>query len=136
MRAHRVIPATLVAFALVLGACGGGTSTQVVETVTPQAAADKLAGEPAPILLDIRTAPEVAEVRIDGATTIDFYAPDFRDQLAALDRDASYVVYCRSGNRSSQAMDIFRELGFADVADVDGGIVAWLNAGLPVVTGN
>ena len=45
-----------------------------------------------------------------------------------------YLLYCRSGNRSGQALAIMEELGFLDVADIDGGIVAWDDAGLPVVT--
>ena len=78
---------------------------------------------------------EFVEARIDGATMIDFYRADFRDALAELDPDASYVLYCRSGNRSGQALEIMRELGFSDVQDVNGGIVSWVDAGLPVVDG-
>jgi rhodanese-related sulfurtransferase len=42
------------------------------------------------------------------------------------------VVYCRSGNRSGQATALMADQGFAAVNDVDGGIVAWEAAGLPV----
>jgi rhodanese-related sulfurtransferase len=64
---------------------------------------------------------------------IDFYSPDFADQLAELDPEASYLLYCRSGNRSGRTTEIMADLGFTDVADVDGGILAWTAAGLPVV---
>ena len=133
LKPSRTIVAALLALALLLAACGG-SSTQVVETVSPEAAAEKLAEDPAPILLDIRTPEEVAEVRIPGAVNIDFYETTFADQIAQLDRDASYVVYCRSGNRSGQAMELFEELEFVDVANVDGGIVSWYEAGLPVTS--
>ncbi len=127
---HRPIAAALLlAVTLVAGACGGSSTAQL-DTVGPVAAAEAIA-EPGAILLDIRTPQEVAEGQIAGAVNIDFYERDFRDRLAALDRDASYVVYCRSGNRSGQAMGLFEELGFTDVTEVDGGIVAWLQAGLP-----
>jgi rhodanese-related sulfurtransferase len=129
----RFAVAVLLTLALLLAACGGST-TQVIETVSPEAAAEKLAEDPAPILLDIRTPEEVAEVRIPGAVNIDFYEPTFADQIAQLDRDASYVVYCRSGNRSGQAMDLFEDLEFAEVVDVDGGIVSWYEAGFPVTS--
>ncbi len=129
-RPARSAAAALLTVTLLIGACGGSSTAQL-DTVGPAAAADAMA-EPGTVLLDIRTPQEVAEGRISGAVNIDFYEADFRDRIAALDRDASYVVYCRSGNRSSQAMGLFEELGFSDVTEVDGGILAWLQAGLPV----
>lgn len=85
------------------------------------------------IVLDVRTAEEFAEGHLPGAIMVDFYADDFSDQLAELDPDAPYLLYCRSGNRSGQTQAIMRELGFTDVADVDGGVIAWAEAGLPLV---
>ena len=87
------------------------------------------------VVLDVRTPEEYAEGHLDGAVLVDFYAPDFAEQLAALDTDVPYLVYCRSGNRSGQAIDVMEQLGFTSVVDVDGGIVAWSDAGLPVTTG-
>ena len=60
-----------------------------------------------------------------------------RDPLRrpALDRDTPYLLYCRSGTRSGQAAAIMADLGFNDVADVDGGVIAWAEAGLPLVAG-
>ena len=129
-RPARLFAAALLALTLVVGACGSSPTAQL-ETAAPPAAAEVIA-EPETILLDIRTPQEVAEGQIAGAVNIDFYEADFRDRLAELDRDATYVVYCRSGNRSGQAMGLFEELGFTDVTEVDGGIVAWLQAGLPL----
>lgn len=114
-------------------ACGGGTSdTGVLDTVPALEASEVLDQNPNAVLLDIRTPAEFAEGRIAGAVNIDFYASDFRDRLSALDRDVTYVVYCRSGNRSDSAMDIFADLGFTSVYEVDGGILSWVNSGLPL----
>ncbi len=85
------------------------------------------------IILDVRTPDEFGEGHLEGAIMIDFYDDDFAEQLAALDPDASYLIYCRSGNRSGQTVPMLVALGFTDVADVDGGIVAWTDAGLPTV---
>jgi rhodanese-related sulfurtransferase len=63
---------------------------------------------------------------------IDFYAADFGDEIAKLDRDGQYVIYCRSGNRSGQTAVLMQSLGFTNVADVNGGILAWQGAGLDV----
>lgn len=87
------------------------------------------------VVLDVRTPEEFAEGHLEGAVLVDFYATDFAEQLAALDTDVPYLVYCRSGNRSGQALGVMEQLGFTSAVDVDGGIVAWTGAGLPVTTG-
>lgn len=84
------------------------------------------------IVLDVRTPEEFAEGHLEDAVMIDFYDPDFADQLADLDPDRPYLLYCRSGNRSGQTTAIMDQLGFTNVADIDGGIVAWGEAGLPL----
>lgn len=127
----RVLLALVVVGTLALTACSSTTAASV-ETVPAQDAYSVLANNPNAVVLDIRTPEEFAGPRIAGAVNIDFYAADFADQIAALDRDVTYVVYCRSGNRSGQAQGVFEQLGFADVTDVGGGIVAWHEAGLPL----
>ena len=87
------------------------------------------------VVLDVRTPEEFDEAHIEGAVLVDFYDPDFVQQLGELDPDVPYLLYCRSGNRSGQTTAIMEQLGFVDVADVDGGIVAWGDAGLPLTTG-
>lgn len=43
------------------------------------------------------------------------------------------ILYCAAGSRSALAADVLQELGYVDVAHLDGGIAAWKAAGLPVV---
>ena len=86
------------------------------------------------VILDVRTAEEFADGHLEGAIMIDFYRDDFADQIAALDPNVPYLLYCRSGNRSGQTTAIMEDLGFSDVADINGGIAAWTQAGLPTVT--
>ncbi|MDH3606568.1 MAG: rhodanese-like domain-containing protein [Acidimicrobiia bacterium] len=122
----------LLLLALTLAACGG-TDTAQIELVSPAEAATVLEERAADVvLLDVRTLEEFNEVRVPGSVNVDFYAADFAFQLDTLPKDVPYVVYCRSGNRSSQTMDIMRDLGFAEVWDVDGGILSWSEAGLPL----
>lgn len=85
------------------------------------------------VILDVRTPDEFAEGHVEGATMLDFYQPDFAERLAELDPDQPYLLYCRSGNRSEQAAALMEQLGFRDVAEVDGGILAWTSGGHPVV---
>lgn len=154
-----VVLATALSASLALAACGGSddaggptTESRAVETGNPvedapltdgsgiqvvsaTEAAATIDGAPGDlVILDVRTPEEFDEAHIDGATMLDFYRPDFAEQLATLDPEVPYVLYCRSGNRSSQARTIMAELGFTTVDDIDGGILAWQGAGLPVVT--
>ena len=117
--------------ASVLAGCSS-TAEAVVETVPPADAEAVLVENGDAVLLDIRTPEEYSEARIDGSENIDFYEPDFADRLAELDPDGTYVVYCRSGNRSGQALEIFRDLGFNEVYEIDGGIINWYDSGYPV----
>ena len=85
------------------------------------------------IVIDVRTPEEYAGGYIDAAINIDYYAPDFSAQLEALDKDKTYLIYCRTGRRSADARDIMAELGFREVYNMSGGIVEWEEQGLPVV---
>lgn len=87
-----------------------------------------------PVLIDIRRPEEYAAGHLAAVNMqLDYYAPDFKDQLAKLDKNATYLIYCRSGHRSGLALAIMQELGFTDIHDIAGGINAWTAAGLPVV---
>jgi phage shock protein E len=113
---------------------GVAEPTSEITTVSPDAAASIIDDAPDDlVILDVRTAEEFAEGHIEGAIQLDFYRPDFADQLAELDPAVPYVVYCRSGNRSGQTLPIMESLGFSSATDVEGGILAWQASGLPVV---
>jgi len=124
------------AMALALAACGGwaGTATGVIETVSPAEAAGIVGeGRPDLVVLDVRTAEEFAAWHLADAVNLDYYAAGFADELAALDRDLPYLLYCRTGNRSAQVREMMRGLGFTEVHDLGDGIVAWVEAGGAVV---
>ena len=106
--------------ALALAACGGDDTSGTVPEVanTSQAAAVESAKAAGAAVIDVRTPEEYAEARVEGATNIDVQASDFDDRIAELDRDTTYVVYCRSGNRSAAAAERMRDAG---LTVVDGG---------------
>jgi rhodanese-related sulfurtransferase len=118
---------------LVFAAGCMGQDTRLLE---PEAAAELMRenrGNPDFVILDVRTPEEFRQGYIENAVLIDYYAPDFRDRFARLDRDATIFMYCRSGNRSSHVLALADKLGFRQVFDLRGGIVAWKKAGLPLV---
>ena len=130
----------LLVLGLFLASCGTATQTDVSTTtetgVITVSAADAYAITAAPpadlVVLDVRTPEEFSEGHLDGAINIDFYEPDFGTNLASLDKDVPYVLYCRSGNRSGTTAQEMRSLGFTEVYEVDGGILSWLDNGLPL----
>ncbi|MGD2042281.1 MAG: rhodanese-like domain-containing protein [Acidimicrobiia bacterium] len=124
----------LVALTLTLGACAG-TQTMEPTLVDAAEAQELVASDPDVVVLDIRTPEEVAAGAIDGAQVLDFYSATFQAEIGELDRDTTYLVYCRSGNRSAQATQLMENLGFEDVYELEGGILAWANAGLALTGG-
>ena len=95
--------------------CSSGTTEGVgVRTVSAAEAVKVLDSR---VVIDVRGPDEVAEGAIVGATVLDFNAGEFQAKIGDYDRNAAYLVYCRSGNRSGQAVAIMKELGFTDVID-------------------
>jgi rhodanese-related sulfurtransferase/thiol-disulfide isomerase/thioredoxin len=92
------------------------------------------AGNPDYVALDVRTPAEYAAGHLPGAVNIDLTARAFANRLAQLDRSKNYFVYCETGNRSATATQIMHQAGFKHVYDIEGGITAWDQNGLPVTT--
>jgi len=84
------------------------------------------------VILDIRTPAEVGTGKIAEAINVDYYASDFQAKLRGLNKNKTYFVYCRSGNRSTQAVELMRQMGFPQVFGLQGGIDAWVGDGLAV----
>lgn len=94
---------------------------------------EKYQGDDTFVILDVRRPDEYAGGAIGGAVNLDYSDPDFPEQAGLLDRERTYLVYCRSGGRSGSASRILETLGFVRVYDLEGGIEAWQAAGYPVV---
>ena len=120
---------TLIVLVVGLGACADTATVADPVLVDASEAAALIAETPDLAVLDVRTAAEVAEGVIGDAIHIDWNSPDFADRVAGLDRDVPYLVYCRSGNRSQGAVATMADLGFTQIYELDGGILAWLDAG-------
>lgn len=81
-------------------------------------------------LLDVRTDAEVARGKIPQGISLPLHLLPLR--LNEMDKNATTVFYCQLGGRSGQAAAFAAANGFADVYNLQGGIIAWANAGLPV----
>ena len=87
------------------------------------------------VVIDVRTPQEYAEGHLQGAMNIDVQSDSFERQVSELETGGRYVVYCRSGNRSAQAVELMTKLGFQQVVDAGGLQDAARATGLPVVSG-
>jgi len=76
-------------------------------------------------IIDVRTPEETIEGVIDGAITIDVKADDFENKIKALDKNEDYIIYCRSGKRSTRAYEIMKQNGFTNVLNMEGGYLAY-----------
>jgi phage shock protein E len=83
-------------------------------------------------VLDVRTAEEFALNYVKGALNIDVKAADFAAKIAKLDKDGTYLVYCKGGVRSARAMNLMKETGFKQVFNLAGGLKNWQAEKLPL----
>jgi rhodanese-related sulfurtransferase len=93
---------------------------------------EERAGKSDFVILDVRTPGEFAEGHIGGAVNLDVQSSAFEKKLRALDRNKSYLVYCRTGNRSRQAILAMEALGFRSIFHMNQGIVKWKQQQLPL----
>ena len=133
--------ALVIGVVLASGCTGSQTITQdtparIIEDITPQAAFTLIQenqDKPDVVILDVRTPIEFGAGYIENAILIDYYSKTFRDELDNLDKNKTYLIYCRSGGRSGRALDMMAELRFKEVHNILGGILAWNAEELPTV---
>jgi rhodanese-related sulfurtransferase len=132
-----LLPAVLAGLAACAPAAPGPFAVPArpfVTNVTPAQAADIIrqnSPNPAFIILDVRTPAEFSAGHLEKAILIDVSSPGFESLVGKLSRDAVYLVYCRTGNRSLTALEIMDRLGFKYIYHLEAGISAWVAAGYP-----
>ncbi len=72
------------------------------------------------MILDVRTPEEFVKEHLQNAVNIDIHDEDFPEKIGKLDRTKTYLVHCRSGNRSRAAVELMVEMGFAKGYNVRG----------------
>lgn len=123
--------AAIAAGVLVLSGCsasGGATSNMDAQEFSAKTQ------EAGVVTLDVRTPDEFNQGHIAGAINIDVEASTFENEVSKLDKSKSYAVYCQSGRRSGIATGQMEKLGFANLSNLQNGILDWMAQGMPVVT--
>ncbi len=125
---YALSPAALiiVGAALALTGCSSSSTDNPTQRGTASPSPAATAGLPtqqqstadsAAMIIDVRTPQEFAAGHLSGAVNLDVNDPSFDARMAQLDRTGTYFVYCRSGNRSAQAVNRMRDAGFVDSYD-------------------
>jgi rhodanese-related sulfurtransferase len=88
-------------------------------------------GQPQPLLVDARTAPEFAISHLEHAVPIDPYRPSLRSLGKALKTQA-IVVYSSAGYRGARVAEFLRRAGYTSTVNLSGGLFKWANEGRPI----
>jgi phage shock protein E len=110
---------TLLIPLLFIVSCGSG-----YHVITPQEGKAMLDNDSSIVLVDVRTASEYNEEHIPHAILLPVDEIESRADKVIPDQSATYIIYCRSGNRSAQASQILSDLGYKNIYDM-GGIIDW-----------
>ena len=81
------------------------------------------------ILIDVRKPEEFVEGHLPNAININVLADDFADKMENIKKKETVYLYCKSGIRSTKATKILDTLGYKNIFNLDGGFLAWEEAG-------
>ena len=128
------IPIFIICLGFVFPALSAQDSTSIIAVSAKEAAnlIDKHNGDPDFAILDIRTPGEFQSGHLPNAILIDFYSQTFADRLNRLDKKKTYLVYCRTGNRSTSSLTLFNKMKFQKIYHLSTGIRGWQSEDLPV----
>mgnify|MGYP006287936221 CR=1 FL=1 len=88
------------------------------------------------VIIDVRTPAEYNEGHIKKAININFYNNDFRASLEELNKSKTYLIYCKMGGRSGNALAIMEELKFKRVYNLSSGLSGWKSEGYKTIGAN
>jgi len=104
--------------------------TSPKEAFTVEETAELLKGDV--LLIDVREPDEIAIQSYDVATILTIPLADLESQLSNLPKDKQIIFACQGGGRSQKAYELAKSKGFNNAANMEGGMNAWSEAGLPV----
>ena len=135
---HPVIQAAMVFLPAILLLWGCSQMMVIPPSIEPAAAWNMIkanTSNPDLVIIDVRTEEEYLREHIPRSINLNVQSPSFRRDIDSLDRNKTYILYCRAANRSATARNIMKEAGFKNVTDISGGINAWMKAGLIITSG-
>jgi len=118
---------------LFIYACSAGHAQSNANLLPPTEFKKKVETTDKAVIIDVRTPDEYKDGHLSNAVNMNWNDDTFGQQIKSLDKNAPVFVYCYAGGRSSAAAKELRKQGFKEVYDMQGGMSAWRDAGLPEV---
>ena len=87
------------------------------------------------VIIDVSTPKEYKNLHLEGAVNASLLSRFFKARLEVMDKDKTYLVYCKLGGRSRIAQKLMKQFGFQTVFNVIGGTLLWEEEGLPFALG-
>lgn len=81
------------------------------------------------VLVDVRMPQEFEQGHMEGALNLNFFDPNFKNQLLELDKNKRYYIYCKNDARSERAAEFLLQNDYPEVYVLKGGYEAWKTAG-------
>jgi phage shock protein E len=107
-------------------------NTAVITNLSTDQFKELIATDKAATIIDLRTSNEIEKGFISGSIQIDYLGKNFDTQMAALDKNKTYYVYCQAGGRSADAAGYMEKQGFKKVYNLEKGFSDWKAKGFPV----
>jgi rhodanese-related sulfurtransferase len=87
------------------------------------------------LIIDVREPDEIAELAYDVKEVNNIPLGELESRLAEVPKDKQVIVVCKKGGRSAKAYELLKEKGFENIANMEGGMEAWSEKGLPTLAG-
>jgi len=119
--------------------------TKITRSITPQEAFNLIQenqDNPNFVIIDIRIPEKFAQEHIENAINLDYCSENFQEELAKLDKDKTYLIYCQSDvlcpsclvpGVATHTLNIMFMLNFREVYNISGGLDQWKEEGLPTI---
>jgi rhodanese-related sulfurtransferase len=112
------------------------TNAQTQSTVITNLSSERFKaiteGDKAGVIVDLRTPDEIAKGYIKGAVFVDYLSKEWEKEVAKLDKNKTYYVYCAAGGRSADAAEYMEKHGFKKVYNLEKGFSEWNKKGFPI----
>ena len=127
-----VLSALFISGVLMVFGCSKTQTQDAKNLLSSQEFSNSISSIQDKIILDVRTPAEYSSGHIQDAINIDWNNGDFEQKTSSIDKNKTIMVYCLSGGRSSAAASYLRSAGYRDIKELDGGMMSWRAANLPV----
>ncbi len=87
------------------------------------------------VIIDVSTPMEYKSLHLEGAINVSLFSRFFKSRIGMMDKNKTYVVYCKVGGRSKMTQKLMQKLRFQTVYNIKGGTFLWKEEGLPVAQG-